>query len=124
MNKLMKATILAVVTSILLVGTVVATTVMGTPPNQVVLICEADKNAVWLGVSYPYWPAWSAKLIDASGKITVNTGPIWSEGATAWGDIIPSYTYQPDPNKPAVTFPGQNWTEYGKSIFENNCLVK
>jgi len=44
---------------------------------------------------------------------TEHTGPIWSPGATEWGDIIPPI--------PALNFPGLNWTAEGQAIHANNC---
>ena len=41
-----------------------------------------------------------------------HTGPIWSPGATQWGDIIPPI--------PSLNFPGLNWPE-GQAIWENDC---
>lgn len=41
-----------------------------------------------------------------------HTGPIWTPGATEWGDIIPPI--------PALNFPGLNWPE-GQAIWENGC---
>jgi hypothetical protein len=42
-----------------------------------------------------------------------HTGPIWTPGATEWGDIIPPI--------PALNFPGLNWPE-GQATWENNCV--
>src|SRR5215211_1706394 len=42
-----------------------------------------------------------------------HTGPIWTPGATEWGDIIPPI--------PALSFPGLNWTAEGQAIWENGC---
>jgi hypothetical protein len=42
-----------------------------------------------------------------------HTGPVWSPGATEWGDIIPPI--------PALNFPGLNWTAEGQAIWENDC---
>jgi hypothetical protein len=41
-----------------------------------------------------------------------HTGPIWSPGATQWGDIIPPI--------PDLNYPGLNWPE-GQAIWENDC---
>src|SRR5918994_4305519 len=43
-----------------------------------------------------------------------HTGPIWTPGATEWGDIIPPI--------PELNFPGLNWTAEGQAIHANNCV--
>jgi hypothetical protein len=46
---------------------------------------------------------------------TEHTGPIWSPGATEWGDIIPPI--------PDLDFPGLNWTAEGQAIHANACEI-
>lgn len=45
-------------------------------------------------------------------------GPVWYEGIAdhSWGDIIPPFT-----NDAGNSYPGQNWTATGRSIYENGC---
>lgn len=110
--RIMKPIVLGVAASILIVGAVVAVSIT---PDNTTLICKADKDATWLGAHVSY----DQPLIG--GAITITSGPIWSAGAESWGDIVPPYSYS-DSGK-TVNFPGYNWTEYGKSIWNNGCLV-
>jgi hypothetical protein len=43
-----------------------------------------------------------------------HTGPVWTPGATEWGDIIPPI--------PALNFPGLNWDAVGMATHANNCV--
>jgi hypothetical protein len=55
---------------------------------------------------------------DASGDVqghAGHTGPVWTPGASSWGDIIPPFTYS------GGTFAGLNWTAQGQAIYANDC---
>lgn len=58
--------------------------------------------------------------VDSSGIFELNghgdhAGPMYP--AHGWGDIIPPFTNDHG------TFPGLNWTEYGRSIWNNGCSL-
>lgn len=46
---------------------------------------------------------------------TGHVGPLWSPGATTWGDIIPPFDYS------GGHYDGLNWTAEGQIIWANNC---
>jgi hypothetical protein len=97
-----------------------ATTALATPPNDhKVTICHATNSD-----TNPY--VMETVDIASTGYVKAghvdHTGPIWYEGAkdahVKWGDIIPSYIYQPT----SFTFPGLNWTDEGEAIWDNDCV--
>ena len=63
----------------------------------------------------------SAGYPDGDNGHAGHTGPVWYPGAKAdgvdWGDIIPAYT------QGNFSFPGLNWDDAGKAIYDNDCKV-
>lgn len=104
---------------ITVVGAVSAATIMGTPSNNL-LICSADSKATWLGKPVQY--NMPLKVIDSAGTLPFKGGPIWTVGATSYGDIVPPYSFTPTKG-PVIVFPGHNWTEQGQYIWDNGCLI-
>lgn len=103
-----------------------ASTALATAPDvHKVTICHATNSN-----SHPY--VQEAVDISSSGNHVGelkgghnhHDGPIWDpslkDQKTQWGDIIPSYTYDPT----GFQYAGKNWTEGGPNpIYDNGCKV-
>ncbi|MDQ3064919.1 MAG: hypothetical protein M3Q36_01475 [bacterium] len=104
-----------------LAGTSNVSATPGPQGERKVIICHATNSH-----QNPY----TVNDVDKSSIDEVNnkylnghgdhTGGIWHEGVTdhSWGDIIPAFT-----NDEGNAYPGQNWTEAGQAIYNNNCDV-
>ena len=55
------------------------------------------------------------RYLDGHGN---HDGPIWTQDVTmkAWGDIIPAFE-----SPKGLAFPGKNWDQAGKAIYNNGC---
>lgn len=88
------------------------------PPGEEVVdkveICHATSS-----YKNPYIINEPAADGDVSGHAG-HTGPVFYPEIpkhTAWGDIIPPFTYD------GGSFPGLNWDEEGQAIYENDCSI-
>jgi hypothetical protein len=84
------------------------------PPDNKVTICHstgADTNPYIVNT-----PNISSEGFVEGGHAD-HTGPIWTPGAEAWGDIIPAYYYEPAD----FHYDGLNWTAEGRAIWNNDC---
>jgi hypothetical protein len=89
-----------------MVALTIAPAYAGESPN--IQICHATSSD-----TNPYNPVTVSK-----NSIVKGTG----HGADA-KDIIPSFTYAEKKDDPLTTFPGLNWTNENKTIYENSCAV-
>ncbi len=94
--------------------TMTPATPMGTPivVEKKVTLCHASAagSNAYVSVNVSIHSVADAYSVDGHGD---HTGGIWP--SPGWGDIIPPYTYQD------YTYPGMNWTDEGKAIYNNDC---
>jgi hypothetical protein len=83
--------------------------VYGASAQEVVRICHATGNPNMPYVNNP--PADASKVLKGHAG---HTGPVFTPGATDWGDIIPPI--------PSLGFPGLNWDAVGQATHANACV--
>lgn len=110
-NIFSKQVLIFVVVGVLVVLATIVWAAKPQDPHGVddITLCHATGN-----VNNPYSLVSVGK--GSALKHTRHTGPIYTPGATEWGDIIPWFSYK------GTDFMGLNWPE-GEAIVAAGCVI-